>query len=940
MTNLILFEWNRSIDQTNCAIANRVLSLVVDIMADFQVVPTKLNRPDIDRRWIVRPRLLSALDDALSSKLTLISAPAGYGKTTLAAQWLDHIPHPSAWLSLDEHDSDPDRFLRYVVASIRKIFPQFGSQIEQLLFSPTLPPPRYLADMLISDLDALNETLILALDDFHTIASEPVQKMTTRLVQYLPERHHLVIATRMDPPLPLAKWRLRKWLAEFRGVDLRFFPEEAKAYFASPVKGQLSNDSIERIIARTEGWIAGLQLARLSVAVADNPDAFARSFSGSDRMVAKFLMDEVISRQSDEIKHFFAVTFMLERFCAPLCNHLLGKKSGIPDSRRLIALLQKENLFLVPLDSEGIWYRYHHLFQALLVSRMKTDLSQSRQNQIHHSAGEWFADRGQIEDALRHLITAGDLDAAAELVEQNMHAAIDHDPSRRILGRWLEMFPKGAEKQRPALLVAEYYLKMIHWDFISMKLLLDQAEVLLGDSAFPIKETRRLKLLGDIDLQRMYFFYWRGDAEAALRYARRSLSVIPKEHSYAHTLAIFYKALAQNLNGQRDEALQLLAQALAEDCAEGSRNAGVLLVAQTGIRYYAGDMNATEETAKRILSVHETVPTPVYWYAYAHYFLACSAYEHNLLDTAAEHFGQIEQMRYSISTRLYQEALIGLALVAWAKGETGRAKEYAVAASSFAIEMSDPYSMHISNSFQTRMTIFSGNVRDDPAETPPHEVDSNKVWLEIPSLTRAEYQVYQSTTAECEDALRSVEEGLKQAKQHHNTRQVIQFLAVKAAALKCAGRLNEALETLEKVLHVAEPLGFVRTFLDRGPLMAELLQALSAKRPENLYARSLLESFGEKIPTKHTDANAAEYPSRTESAHEALLSSGLSRRELDVLRLLSKRLTNREIAEMLFVSPLTVKTHTANIYRKLNVNNRRQAVARAEQLGITFSNHT
>ena len=908
-----------------------------DNIADFQIVPTKLNRPAIDSRWIVRPRLLSALDDAFGRKLTLISAPAGYGKTTLAAQWLDHIPHPSAWLSLDEHDIDPDRFLRYMIASIRKIFPQFGPQIATLLSSPTSPSPEYLADMLISDLAEPAKPWVLVFDDFHFIESEPVQ-IISRVVQYLPDHLHLVIATRMDPPLPLARWRARDWLVDIRAAHLRFFPEEAKVYFGTPFK-KLSEDFIARIVARTEGWVTGLQLARLSLADTDKPDELARRFSDSDKLVVEFLIDEVLSRQPDEIKHFLAVTSLLERFCAPLCDHLLADEGPTRGSRRLIDLLENENLFLVPLDTDGVWYRYHHLFRALLRRRLKKVLPQSRQNQIHYSAGEWFAGRGYIEDALSHLITAGDLDAAAELVEQNMHPAIDQDLSRRTLGRWLDLFPKGSEKRWPALLVAHAFQKLFRWDLTGMVPLLDQAESLLEDTACSVPETGRRSLLGDIAFLRAVIFVWSGDAEIGFRNGRLGMELVPKQHRYAHTNSIMYTAAATAFLGRMDDALNLLSKALKDDCSEDCSSLGQILVTKIAILSYAVEWDAVEKNAKLILKIHKTSPVPDYWLGYVYYFLGSAAYERNALDAAAVHFDRVLEMRYRVTTRVYHDTLIGLALVAWAKADADSAEKYVATAYSFAVEANDPFSLEISNSIQIRQVTFSGS---ESSETTPYTpaVDSTRFWLIYPSLAFAEYQANKGGHDDCSACLESVEKGLQMARHHHNTRLEIQFLAVKAVALKCAGRLNQALELLENTLSRAEPHGLVRSFVDRGPPMAELLYALSAKRPENLYARSLLEAFGEKVPSKHKTANAAEYPSRTESAHEALLSSGLSRRELDVLRLLSKRLTNREIAEMLFVSPLTVKTHTANIYRKLNVNDRRQAVAQAEQLGITFSNHT
>jgi len=912
---------------------------VADNIENFNLLPTKLNRPPIDSWWIVRPRLLSALDGALGKKLTLISAPAGYGKTTLAAQWLDRISHPSAWLSLDEHDSDPGRFLGYVIASIRRIFPQFGLRIEPLLSSPTLPPADYLADILISDLAALAETLVLVFDDFHTIESGLVQRVIDRLVKYLPDDLHLVIATRVDPPLPLAQWRVRNWLADFRVADLGFSRKETQAYFDSSSEVQVSDDVIERIFARSEGWVASLQLARLSLADAGSPDEFARRFSSSNQMIAEFLMDEVISMQPDEIKDFLSVTSLLERFCAPLCNHLLAGEGPARGSRRLIDLLRNKNLFLIPLDGDGTWYRYHHLFKTILSFRMKAALPQDRQARIHHRAGEWFAGRGHIEDALRHLIAAGDLDAAAERVEQNMHAVIDRDLSRRALKRWLDMFPHGAEKSRPALLVAHIFIKMFRWDFMSWDSLMDRAEALLKDPACEIPKTRRQNLLGDIAVQRATYLCWQGDAEGGLRHSRRGLQTVPKKHRYAHTLAIMYNAAANALCGRKDGSLRQLSEALTDDCSQGSPNAGQLLVTKIAILSYAADWDAVMENAQKILQTHETAPQADYWLGYAHYFLGSAAYERNLLDAAADHFGRVSQMRYRVTTRVYHDALIGLALVAWAKSDAEKAGKYIAQAYSFAIEVDDPFSIQISDSIELRQAILTGKVSTDPVPYTP-TIESVLFWLVFPTLTHAEYLVNRRSRQDCSAGLELVEKGLKMARHHHNIRLEIQYQAVSALALKCAGRLNEALELLEKTLTLAEPRRLVRSFVDRGPLMAELLRDLSAKRPENRYAKSLLDACRDMVPLKEPDAGAAQDPAPDGRSLDAFFQSGLSNRELDVLLLLGERLTNKEIAERLCISPITVKTHTANIYRKLKVKSRRQAVARAVKLGLLPSHRT
>jgi LuxR family maltose regulon positive regulatory protein len=757
-----------------------------------------------------------------------------------------------------------------------------------------------------------------------------------RVLQYLPAKLHLLFLTRKDPPFPMGLWNSRQLLTELRAADLRFTREETQAFLEKHLRKRLPDQIVGVLNGRTEGWIAALQLIQISLTGAADPDQLVQHYLDSDRSITDYLMDEVISRQPAEIVDFLAVTAIFERFCVPLCDDLLSGRKAAPDARGILDRIEKDNLFLVPLGSERRWYRYHHLFQSLLRRHLKQNMNPKRTERLHQRAGNWFAGQGLVEEALHHFLAAGDADAAARLLEDNMHSAIDNDLSRRTLGRWLDMFPKSAVDQYPGLVVAKTYQKMFYWDFISMGPLLDHAEALLRNPDMVIEEARRLKLLQDVVIQRAFFFYWRGDIEAALRHARQALEVIPKERSYAFTLANLYTALALALSGRRGEARQLLSEALLEDCAEGSRNAGVLLVALTGINYYAGDLNAVEETAKRILTDHESVPVSDYWYAYALYFLACSAYERNLLDSASEHFGRIEQMRYTVTTRLYQEALIGLAIIAWAKGETDQAWECAAAARSFAMEKSDPYSLQIANSFHIRMQILAQNVRCNPADTAPPEDDSNKVWLEIPSLTSAECQVHRGTRAGCAAALQIAEEGLQQARKHHNTRQVIQFLAVKAVALKCAGRLDEALETLEKNLHMAEPLGFVRTFLDRGPPMAELLAALLEKTPETPYLQGLLDAFAaERQSERHASESSQEGQGRRFApAPDETLPDGLSDRELDVLMLLQERLTNKEIAQQLFVSAETVKTHVSKIIQKLQVKNRRQAVDAARKLNL------
>jgi LuxR family maltose regulon positive regulatory protein len=305
------------------------------------VIQTKLNRPAMVANSVERPRLISRLDEALKGRVTLISAPAGYGKTTLVLQWLDQRRMPAAWFAVDETDSDPDRFLSYVVAAVRTVVPEFGSDIERLLSAPQLPPPVYLADAVVNALAALEQPLLIVLDDYHRFTSKTVHEIMTRVLQYLPQKLHVLLLTRRDPPLPLGLWRSRQWLAELRAADLRFTRQETQAFFEKRLRKRLSDQTVDLLDGRTEGWVVALQLVQLSLSPSEDPGQLVRRFSDRDRSITDYLMDEVLSRQPAEVIDFLAITAILERFCVPLCDYLLPEHKDAPDTRGIISRIEK-----------------------------------------------------------------------------------------------------------------------------------------------------------------------------------------------------------------------------------------------------------------------------------------------------------------------------------------------------------------------------------------------------------------------------------------------------------------------------------------------------------------------------------------------------------------------------------------------------------------------
>ena len=897
------------------------------------LIQSKLSRPTTVGKSILRTRLLSLLNDGLDRRVTLLSAPAGCGKTTLAAQWLDQSPLRSGWVTLARDDDDPERFLRYVVAGIRTAVPEFGPKVWALLSAMQLPPPEYLADAMVSELETLDAPVLLVLDDYHLIASRAVHAMVLRILTHLPRGLHPVFLTRLDPSWPLAKWRFAEELNELRGADLAFSEEETALFFE---RHDFGTDTLDILRKRTEGWIAGLQLVKLSLRGREDPERIARTFSEKDRLLVDYLMDEVISRQPAEVRDFLSVTAMLDRFCAPLCDLLLAGGGEGEDSRTMISRLERENLFIVPLDRERYWFRYHHLFRNFLEHHLTSRMPRDRAIHLRRCAGKWFAEQGMLEEALKQYLSVGEVDEAAALLELHLHAIIDGDLSRRRLQHLLDLFPPGAESMSPVLLVGKAYVKLGMWEFPAVMQLLDRAEALLRcgpNGALP--KNRRVGIQGDIEAQRGMCRYWAGDVERAHRHALKAVQIVPKEHRFASSLAIVYATLSYAMKGKRDKGLALLSAYITQGVADRSQFIGAPLVAQMGIHFYAGDLKAVLASARQMLAIHETVQIPDYWLAYAYYFQGSVAYERNQLDAAADLFHSVIEKPYRVPVPMYHDSLIGLALHALARGEVQEARDFVRSAAEFAVEVNAPASLETSRAMASLMAKSAGEAPADPVgEFTVGE--SVRPWLLVPSIIRIESAILRGTPADCNAVLKAIEAGLRRAKRYHNTRQTIQFLTLKAVALKRAGCSDEALSVLKKLLRMAEPLGFVRTIVDHGPPMADLLTDLSKKDPEDLFIRSLLGAFEKnkssgmrkEVPLQGFGGAPDGQPADDSRP------GGLSNREQNVLNLLAERLTNKEIAARLFVSPETVKKHLFNISRKLNVHGRRPAVAAARKQGL------
>lgn len=917
------------------------------------LLTTKLHRPGAEPAWVARPRLLARLDQGLACQRILVSAPSGFGKTTLVGQWLTGIERGAArgdtaergagaqlrtaWLSLDEGDNRLAQFLRYLVAAVRGALPDACPTTMALLAATDLPQTAYLADLLASELSALPAPLVLALDDYHLITAPEVHALIDRLLRYPPPPLHLVVLTRADPPLHLARLRVQRALAELRASDLRFAPAEADAFLTQQLGHPLTSDLVQALQARTEGWVGGLQLAGIALQHED-PRHFLARFHGGDRLLSAYLLEEVLAQLPPELMAFVLRTALLERFCAPLAETLLDAGSPPGSGQAMLDELVARNLFLAPLDATGTWYRYHDLFRDFLHAQLARREGPAQIGALHRRAGAWLAGAGLIDDALHHLLAAGEADSAADLVGEQLHRMLDHAVEHTALVGWLAQFPAPCLEAHPDLLLAQAWQLAFRFDLAAMAAILARLDALLAAEPAGPAERHQLRR-ADRDYLHGYVAYWRGEFPRAHAALERAHARMPETRALAHAHVVLHLALARAQLGRPDAARALVRDALTAAEARQQPTQLILLGALAILELTAANLDAAAQALGRLLAAaDEAVARSAWqasgivatWHAWGHCFLGQIAYERNDLAAARGHWEQIAARRYLASPRAAHEALAGLALIAQIQGDGAAAQAHADAARAFAVETRNPLAVAVSAALEARLALLAGRqaeaLRRSEELLLSVPVSAASV-QELPPVTRVRALLADGAPAALTAALRLARSCLAQAEGAHNTRQSIALLALHALLLQAARRPDEAIQTLGRALALGEPAGLTRTFLDLGPPMAALLRAYAAGHPQAAYARRLLAAFA-------VESGQGPGPPLADVTPVAAGAAPLTPRELELLVLIDQRLTIQEIAERLVISTNTVKRHTSNIFAKLGAGNRREACARARDLGL------
>jgi LuxR family maltose regulon positive regulatory protein len=934
------------------------------------LIRTKLQRPRLPADLVPRPRLISKLNRGLDRRLTLISAQAGAGKSTLLAQWLLDIQSqwPSAWLSLDEHDNDLVVFLAYLCEAFRTLFPGACSEALSLLRATEDPPGRVITATLVNEMNALvraDETalnegssssgVILALDDYQYITKPEIHDMVSGLIAYLPHGVHLALASRIDPPLRLWELRARRQITELRTADLRFTGEESHALLQTMLGDGASGEMATLLTEKCEGWIVGLRLAAISVDTLADAEAFIGRFGGtSSAGIVDYLSREVLARQLPEVQDLALRTSILDRFCAPLCEEV----SEIPAAKcqEIIEWMSGANLFLIPLDEEGGWYRYHHLFRDLLRHELRQRCSAEEISAMHANSGTWFAQKGWVDEALHYLMTADDVAAAADLVARHRYALMNGTKWQQ-LHRYLHLFSPDVLDQYPDLLMLKAWLLYHRGRWGELPSALEQLDSTLAKVSLPPTAVDHLQ--GEISALRSLLLFHANDPENALAAAQLALDKSPRELWIVRVLARLYLAGVLQRGGNSNDAYAAIYRALELEETESSAFKAILVSVACNLYWLDGDLQGMAQAADQGIELAQHADAP-HFLNYGHYQRGRVCYQQDDLAQAQEHFAAAARQPYLNYGDAYVNSVCGLALIHQVQGRTDEAQMMLEAASAFFIETGNTTLMPLVRAFQAELALLQGQIatasqwadRLDPIPplTPIYGFFS-------PHLTLAKVWQAQDTEASWRKATNLLRQVREYVESTHNTRFLIETLALQALVYDTEGDEPAALEAIERAITLAEPGGFIRVFVDLGPPLSRAAQRMPRLLDKLLrqeqrkgsfasdYVARVVAAFAGETEDRHTDESLAEpfrpvkisdesSPSSMRHRDTAVLHDPLTVRELEVLDGLSRHLTNKEIAEELFVSAGTVKTHTLHIYRKLNVSTRRQAVTRAEELGI------
>jgi len=903
------------------------------------ILQTKLHRPQLTADLVNRDRLIEVMNRGREVPLTLVSAPAGYGKSVLVSQWCEQLDCPTAWLSLDADDSDLRTFLEYVLAALDGVVRDACKATRGLLEAASPLPVPIVANYLLNDLDAMDTSCTVVLDDYYRIeALSPVQELMSRMLVHPPRQFHFIIMTRHDPSLDLPSLRARHSINDVRLQDLRFTANEIAEFLNAKQDFPISDAAFNTLDFEVEGWAAGLRLVTMALPHVDDPDTFIKGLQGGLPQIQDYLLREVLDTQNAGERDLLMASSILDRFCVELLDTIcaypdINKHPGLAASD-FLEMLQRDNLFTISLDAGGKWFRYHHLFQELLRHELQRDRGPDYVSALHLRASEWFEGESLIDEAIQHALAADDVERAAELVVRHRHKALN-DSQWHVLDRWLALVPTGTVQQHAELLIAHAWITLSYYYQIEVvPPILAEVESLIGD------KSGDEQVRSELAVCRGYVSWLMGNGVESLQHLDVGLEQIPVSHVDFRSHAEMVFAQAKQMVGRKEEGLRFLDDLLVRSESLEAMREARLAIARVFIHVVAGDLLGAEVANRRMWEIVKR-GSPTYVPIWTNYIQAVIHLQRCEWEAAVKHLGQSVANRFTHHARAAVDSMAGLILAYQALGQEAETQATLKMLKEYVASLGDPAMENLALSADARLAIWQGRPgaarrRFEETELPPE--GALLWWLDIPSITRCQSLLTAGSTGDLVKAEAKLREGAEVIEAQHNSYQLIRVLTLLALACERQRKTEEALAILEQAVTLARSGNLLLPFVELGTPMADLLDKLSTENEFVTRVKDLVNAIGSPSPGfTDGEVGAGEPPPpKLDGEHTAAGRNReeLTNRELDILDLLAQRLRNKEIAARLNISNHTVDSHLKQIYRKLGVHGRRKAVEEAFKSGL------
>jgi LuxR family maltose regulon positive regulatory protein len=893
-----------------------------DKFTSIPLIHTKFHRASLPRDYLHRPRLADLLSQGVDRALTLVSAPAGYGKSTLLGSWLDHCGALNLWLSLDDNDNDLNTFLTYFVSAIRTVFPKALAESRALLASANMPESSIVTGTLVRELAQIEEPFVFVLDDYHLINDALIHQLITAIVVIPRSPMHMAMATRQDPPMPLASFRAKGQMTEIRVNDLRFTPSETAAFVEKSIGYTVTEKAAAALEAKAEGWVTAIRLAALTIDTDPEVDRMISNLPEENQYVAEYFLSEVVSRQPPEIQEYLLRTAVVDRFCIALCNALCipGVDPDTCDIGGLefIRWLMETNLFVIPLDAHNRWFRYHHLLQQLLHRQLERQLDEEKIRQIHRRAGDWFESQGLLEEALHHRLETGDMTGAARIVTESRHDLMNREQWHR-LNRWTEKLPQEVVDNNIELLLTKGWLYENRLRLAELMQVVDRIETMLKKGAATGGVHQHIK--GEYNALKAAASYLQGDGPGAVDHARQSIDQIPEKHSSALAFALIVLSFGLQMTGEGAQGRQIIFDALSSAERHVRTYHARLLFGLCFLDWLEADMHGVRQTAEQVIMFgkkHGLLES----LSFGHYFMGLALYHLDDLTGAESHLETAIEKGYLTNINTFAHASYLLALIRQAQAHPEAAKTTAEAVTAYALSRHNTVLLQESKAFQAELALRQHHLAPAVhwAKTYDPKLLTPVLRFYMAPLTLLKAQLAQKSPDMLKQAFQLSSHLVDYYTGSHNHRALVEILIQKALLYKNLRQPQKAQAALKQALKMSRHGGNRRPFIDVGSPMADLLVQITADDGPDPFIDRIIDAIGRK-------PDQADAPAPPKSPL-------LSVREMDVLQLLAQNERDKEIAQKLFISPATVKRHCANIYAKLKVNGRGKAVEKARELGL------